>query len=137
MIVVAIIGILAAIAIPQFSVYRTRAFNATALSDLHNLMTAEESEYVGTQTYTPVASGIGPFWLFGNTKFVSRQVGFVINTSNLNTEYAAFTGHANGSVLYGSDSSSSAIFKKNDAAPAAAAQSEGATAMSGWGGSPL
>ncbi len=32
MIVIAIIGILAAIAIPQFSAYRVRAFNATALA---------------------------------------------------------------------------------------------------------
>ena len=33
MIVVAIIGILAAIAIPQFSAYRTKAFNSTAVAD--------------------------------------------------------------------------------------------------------
>ena len=36
LIVVAIIGILAAIAIPQFSAYRARAFNAAAQSDLRN-----------------------------------------------------------------------------------------------------
>ena len=40
MIVVAIIGILAAIAIPQFSAYRAKAFNAAAQTDLRNLMTA-------------------------------------------------------------------------------------------------
>ena len=39
MIVVAIIGILAAIAIPQFSAYRVKAFNSAAESDLRNLMT--------------------------------------------------------------------------------------------------
>lgn len=42
MIVVAIIGILAAIAIPQFAQYRMRAFNTSAESDLRNLKTAEE-----------------------------------------------------------------------------------------------
>lgn len=42
MIVVAIIGILAAIAIPQFAQYRMRAFNSSAESDLRNLKTAEE-----------------------------------------------------------------------------------------------
>ncbi len=36
MIVVAIIGILAAIAIPQFAAYRTRSINATAKSIAHN-----------------------------------------------------------------------------------------------------
>jgi prepilin-type N-terminal cleavage/methylation domain-containing protein len=38
LIVVAIIGILAAIAIPQFSSYRMKAYNAAALSDLKNFM---------------------------------------------------------------------------------------------------
>ena len=36
LIVVAIIGILAAIAIPQFALYRQKAFNSTAHSDLKN-----------------------------------------------------------------------------------------------------
>ncbi len=45
MIVIAIIGILAAIAIPQFSAYRTRAYNSAALSDLRNCRTAMEAYY--------------------------------------------------------------------------------------------
>jgi len=39
MIVVAIIGILAAIAIPQFAAYRARAQNKAAQSDVRNLST--------------------------------------------------------------------------------------------------
>lgn len=39
LIVVAIIGILAAIAIPQFSAYRIRGYNSAALADLRNGMT--------------------------------------------------------------------------------------------------
>jgi len=42
MIVIAIIGILAAIAIPQFSRYRQRAYNSAALSDARNLRTDVE-----------------------------------------------------------------------------------------------
>jgi prepilin-type N-terminal cleavage/methylation domain-containing protein len=38
MIVVAIIGILAAIAIPQFAAYRLRAFNSSAKATAHNLV---------------------------------------------------------------------------------------------------
>jgi prepilin-type N-terminal cleavage/methylation domain-containing protein len=41
MIVVAIIGILAAIAIPQFNAYRIRGFNASAQSDTKNAVTAQ------------------------------------------------------------------------------------------------
>ncbi len=40
MIVIAIIGILAAIAIPQFSAYRERAFNTAAQTDAKNCYTA-------------------------------------------------------------------------------------------------
>ena len=45
MIVVAIIGILAAIAIPQFAQYRIRAFNAQAVSILKTVQTAEEAYF--------------------------------------------------------------------------------------------
>ncbi|RLB10772.1 MAG: pilus assembly protein [Deltaproteobacteria bacterium] len=51
MIVIAIIGILAAIAIPQFAKYRTRAYNAAALSDLKNFQTEMESQYSDNQEY--------------------------------------------------------------------------------------
>ena len=40
MIVIAIIGILAAIAIPQFAQYRQKAADTSALSDTKNLLTA-------------------------------------------------------------------------------------------------
>ena len=41
MIVVAIIGILAAIAIPQFAAYRVRGFNSAGLSDVKNAVTSQ------------------------------------------------------------------------------------------------
>ncbi len=51
LIVVAIIGILAAIAIPQFSAYRQKGFNTAAVSDIKNCKTAEESLFSDNQTY--------------------------------------------------------------------------------------
>ena len=52
MIVIAIIGILAAIAIPQFSAYRKRSYNASANADLRNAATAQEAYFVDESTYT-------------------------------------------------------------------------------------
>jgi type IV pilus assembly protein PilA len=51
LIVVAIIGILAAIAIPQFSAYRQKAFNSAAVSDLKNTKTGLESFMADNQSY--------------------------------------------------------------------------------------
>jgi type IV pilus assembly protein PilA len=52
MIVVAIIAILAAIAIPQLSVHRTRSYNTAAVSDLKNAAVAQEAYYVDNRQYT-------------------------------------------------------------------------------------
>jgi len=68
MIVVAIIGILAAIAIPQFAAYRIRGFNASGLSDVRNTNTTEAAFFVDWQMYgiteqaaaLPGAGGSGP-----------------------------------------------------------------------------
>ncbi|MFC1862351.1 type IV pilin protein [Thermodesulfobacteriota bacterium] len=51
MIVIAIIGILAAIAIPQFNAYRARSYNASANSDIRNLLTSCEGYFVDYDIY--------------------------------------------------------------------------------------
>jgi type IV pilus assembly protein PilA len=51
LIVVAIIAILAAIAIPQFSAYRVKAYNAAAQSDLRNFKTQMEAAMADLQAY--------------------------------------------------------------------------------------
>ena len=52
MIVIAIIGILAAIAIPQFSAYRARGFNAQANADAKNCYTAAQAYFVDNPSGT-------------------------------------------------------------------------------------
>jgi len=52
MIVIAIIGILAAIAIPQFNVYRAKGYNAVSKSDLKNAYTAAQAYFTDNQGAT-------------------------------------------------------------------------------------
>ena len=51
LIVVAIIGILAAIAIPQFASYRLKSYNSASASDIRNSKTALEAAYSDTTNY--------------------------------------------------------------------------------------
>ena len=53
MIVIAIIGILAAIAIPQFSAYRTRSYNVAAKADAKNVYTAAQVYFTDNPAGTP------------------------------------------------------------------------------------
>jgi len=54
LIVVAIIGILAAIAIPQFASYRQKAFDSAAQSDLKTMKTEIEAFYTEHLRYPEV-----------------------------------------------------------------------------------
>jgi type IV pilus assembly protein PilA len=51
LIVVAIIAILAAIAIPQFSAYRQKAYNSAAASDVRNMKVNLEAYYTDQLVY--------------------------------------------------------------------------------------
>ncbi len=51
LIVVAIIGILAAIAIPMFSNYRGKAYNSAAISDIKNSKSSLEAFFSDNQSY--------------------------------------------------------------------------------------
>ena len=51
LVVVAIIGILAAIAIPQFAKYRQKANNSAAQSDIKTMRTALESHFTDNYQY--------------------------------------------------------------------------------------
>jgi prepilin-type N-terminal cleavage/methylation domain-containing protein len=94
MIVIAIIGILAAIAIPQFSAYRMRSYNAGANADLRNATTAQEAYYVDNMTYTNTIAN-----LTANGLFTSRGVIVQINAAN-NTSYNMTAYHSSGNRTY-------------------------------------
>lgn len=100
LIVVAIIGILAAIAIPQFSSYRQKACNSAALSDLNNFTIFMESAFSGSQTYPP-----GSFWInspavIGSNTF-SPSSKVALSAASNGTSYCVSAAHLNGSREYG------------------------------------
>jgi prepilin-type N-terminal cleavage/methylation domain-containing protein len=95
MIVIAIIGILAAIAIPQFNAYRIRSKNASANSDLRNAMTAQEAYYVDYSTYTTgIAALTADYGLS-----VSTDVDLSAATGN-QTQYNMQSYHTGGTKTY-------------------------------------
>jgi len=101
MIVVAIIGILAAIAIPQFSSYRIRAFNSAAESDMRNIMNGEEAYFADAETYVDVAKKKGPQNDFGSLSGVklSKNVNAEVTGSSV-SDYTAQTKHFSGDKTY-------------------------------------
>lgn len=95
MIVIAIIGILAAIAIPQFSAYRNRAFNASANTDVKNAYTAAQAYFIDNPGATVSTTELLLYGL--NT---SQDVTVTVNTGVQDTlEIEASHSH-NGALTY-------------------------------------
>ena len=93
MIVVAIIGILAAIAIPQFASYRTKGYNTKAQAEL-------KSAYTACQAYfsdNPGAAGCADPTLGGFNK--SNDITLTVVTSTP-TAWNATASHIGGNRLY-------------------------------------
>ena len=122
LIVVAIIAILAAIAIPQFASYRIKGYNAAASSDVRNAKTAEEALFADFQGYgcTPADAviSVSPADIqFTDLTSVLRsaQVSLsngvsVIAKTNVaagatpGANYIIFTKHKQGDRTFGADS---------------------------------
>lgn len=88
LIVVAIIGILAAIAIPQFAAYRAKAFCSAVKSDLANMAIAQEAYFTDYQLYTSVATLTGFKQSTGVTvtldNVAGTTTGFTVNMNHPN-----------------------------------------------------
>ncbi|MDX8396425.1 MAG: prepilin-type N-terminal cleavage/methylation domain-containing protein [Mariprofundaceae bacterium] len=98
MIVVAIIGILAAIAIPQFATYRAKAFNSAANADLRNSMTSEEAYFSDKFKYFTWAPGVGPQSQATLALKTSKSV--TLTLTGTTSEFTGNSRHANGSATY-------------------------------------
>jgi prepilin-type N-terminal cleavage/methylation domain-containing protein len=63
MIVVAIIGVLAGLAVGQFISYRTRSYNTMVESDLRNAASAQEAYYTSHEIYSTNVANLPGFTL--------------------------------------------------------------------------
>ncbi len=82
MIVIAIIGILAAIAIPQFSKYKQRAAKASAISDAKNLASSIEAYYSDYDTY-PSTLTPGHTVILGSDTFTLSKNNYLVGYATL------------------------------------------------------
>lgn len=96
MIVVAIVAILAAIAIPQLSVYRTKSYNTAAISDLKNAAIAQEAYYVDSRRYT---SDIGNLTLNPYNFYISQGINMAVSSAT-NEAYLMTAYHSAGNKTY-------------------------------------
>ena len=94
MIVIAIIGILAAIAIPNFVSYRARSYNSAAQSDLKNAMTTQEAYFVDYQTYATDTGSLGTAG-WSNSTNVTLTIGAADATG-----YTMSALHSSGNVTW-------------------------------------
>jgi len=89
MIVIAIIGILAAIAIPQFAAYRTRGFNATSEADLRNLITSQEAYFADKMTYSTTTADLSVYGYTQSTKVAASVLGASATSYSLNASHGS------------------------------------------------
>jgi len=99
LIVVAIIGILAAVAIPQFASYRQRGFNASAVSDLKNAKAAEEAMFNDNGGYGKSQGPAGGLTLLAATATVAPEP-----ATGVIGPMVGATGTVAGSMVSGPDS---------------------------------
>jgi len=95
MLVIAIIGVLAAIAIPQFNAYRSRAYNSVPQADLSNLMGAQEAYYIDEGAYTTNMSTLATT-TYGFSTSANVNIGGTADS----TGYTFTASHSSGNKTY-------------------------------------
>ena len=107
MIVVAIIGILASIAIPQFSKFRIKAFNASANADAKNGQTVVEAAYTDNYVYPNMSATVSSSSLSLGSETWSASKGVTIGYEGSDASYNLATKHVSGDKIYKASNTSS------------------------------
>ena len=92
----AIIGVLAAIAIPQYASSRTRSLDASVLADLRNSATVQEAYYMDHMSYS---SALAPLLATPYDLFISPGVNMSVAASDLFT-YTMIAYHTSANKTY-------------------------------------
>jgi prepilin-type N-terminal cleavage/methylation domain-containing protein len=96
LIVIAIIAILAAIAIPQLGAYRTKTNNKVAVSDLRSAAVAQEAYFTDNRQYT---NDINVLATMPYNLSISRGVTVTISSAS-NEAYLMNAYHSQGNITY-------------------------------------
>lgn len=122
LIVVAIIGILAAIAIPQFTTYKLRAYNTTANSDMSYIRKTEEAMHADFQDYGSSTVTTSTLTLAGAVAATSQSLQLsngiyagvkVLQSDGKNVSYCISTKHTNGDTAYGAETEFAGLYRKD------------------------
>jgi type IV pilus assembly protein PilA len=97
MIVIAIIGILAAIAIPQFTAYRVRGYNTAAKSDAKNAYTAAQAFFGDSPGGTVTLSLLTSTYGYRQGANITTAIGGASNTIGT---LGINTTHSSGNTTY-------------------------------------
>jgi type IV pilus assembly protein PilA len=101
MIVIAIIGILAAIAIPQFTAYRQRGYNTAANADAKNAYTAAQAYFTDNPAGTPTLANLQAYGLKQTTD-VTVVTTITQSAGTITAKHASgpktFTADSNGAI---------------------------------------
>ena len=113
LVVVAIVGILASIAITNFEEYRTKSFNSVALSDLRNAIGSQEAYYTDNQSYISCTNALNCESSLPGFKASKDDAGASVllnfNFTATAENFTALSRHEKGDVTYSFDSSVGSI----------------------------
>lgn len=108
LVVVSIVSILSAIALNQFSVYKANSFNATAVSDLRNGISAQEAAFVDNDTYATCANALACEAVLPGFKASKDETGAsvmsVFSFTGTDLDFSGTARHLTGSITYDWDS---------------------------------
>lgn len=89
------LGILSAIAIPQFAAYRVRSYNAAAQADLRDAAVAQEAFYIDNGTYNDSIESLTEFYGYYPSEGVTVEI-----ISAEEDDYYMISFHEKGTMTY-------------------------------------